>query len=199
MEWIDLIPSILVGCACLLVGYAIGARRARTIKRQALRDRNAQALELLDARASLQTLEHYASQQERKDKLLKMTLQKLQEANARCKAADDLLTVQKRQHYSETSRLRLDAVKAHEAAVMATEIARKANAHLERLEQACPTVQTIKAPEPKSYGTGDPVTVSVVDQARSDAPDDAVAPVSNRDSARLTRLRSSNEASAPTA
>ncbi len=198
MEWIDLIPSLLVGCACLLVGYALGSRRARAIKRRALRDRNAQALELLDARSSLHSLEHYASQQGRKDKLLKMTLRKLQEANARCKAADDLLIAQKKRHYSETSRLRLDAVNAHEAALKAAAIARKATAHLQRLEQACPSVQTIKAPEPKSYGTGDPVTVSVVDQARADTPDDTVIPVSNRDSARLTKLRSSNEANAPT-
>lgn len=197
MEWIDLIPSLLIGCACLLVGYALGARRARSVKRQAQRERNAQALELLDARASLHSLEHYASQQERKDKLLKMTLRKLQEANARCKEADSQLAAQKRQHYSETSRLRLDAVKSHETAVLAADIARKATAHLERLEQASPAIQTIKAPEPKSYGTGDAVTVSVVDQARSDTPDDAVIPVSNRDSARLTKLRSSNEANAP--
>lgn len=197
MEWIDLIPALAVGCTCLLVGYALGARRARSVKRQAQREMNAQSLELLDARASLHSLEHYASQQERKDKLLKLTLQKLQEANARCKDVQHQMTTQKRQHYAETSRLRLEAVESHELAVKAAEMAHQATAHLERLEQAIPSLQTIKAPEPKSYGSGDSVTVSVVDQVRADAADDAVISVSNRDSARLTKLRSSNEATTP--
>lgn len=197
MEWIDLIPHLVVGCACLLLGYAFGVRRARAIKRRALREMNAQSLELLDARSSLSSLEQYASQQERKDKLLKMTLRKLQEANASRKDMEALLVTRQKQHYSETSLLRLQAVEARETAVKATTLARKAAAHLKLLEKASPAIQTIKAPEPKSYGAGDPVTVSVVDQARIDKPDDAVIPVSNRDSARLTKLRSSNESSAP--
>lgn len=208
MEWMNLVPSIAVGCACLLAGYALGARRGRRLKRQSLRDMNAQSLALLDAKASLNSLEHYASQQQRKDKLLKLTLRKLQQANARCLELNELLTTRKKQHFSETSRLRLQAVEAREVAAhaaikatarataRATSLARQTKAHLQRLEQASPVTQTIEAPAPKSYGTGNPVTVSVVDQARLDTPSDAPTPVSNRDSARLTKLRSSNEAGA---
>lgn len=201
MEWMNLLPHIAIACAiactCLLIGFALGARRGRSVRRQCLRETNAQSLELLDAKASLSSLEHYASQQERKDKLLKMTLRKLQQANARNQEMNDTLATLKNQHYSEMARLRLEAVESHEKAVKAANMARQATAHLQRLEQASPVTQTIEAPEPKSYGTGDAVTVSVVDQARLDTPDDAPIPVSNRDSARLTRLSSSNEANAP--
>ena len=76
----------------------------------------------------------------------------------------------------------------------AADIAKTATLHLRRIEEASPVTQTIEAPEPKSYGTGDPVTVSVVDQGRLDGSAEAIAQVSNRDSARLTRLHSSNEA-----
>lgn len=197
MEWIDVVPSLIAAVACLLVGYALGCRRARSVRRRVLREMNAQSIELLDARSSLSKLENYASRQQRRDRLLKMTLRKLQEANASCQQLSDKFDAEKKLHYSETSRLRLQVVESHEKAVKATEIAHRVAAHLQRLEKASPITQTIEAPEPKSYGCGEPVTVSVVDQARLETPSDAIMPVSNRDSARLTRMRSSNEASAP--
>lgn len=197
MEWIDVLPTLLASLVCLLIGFALGSRRGRSARRRALRDLNAQSIELLDARSSLHRLENYAAQQQRRDRLLKMTLRKLQEARASTGQVEQLLEQEKRQNYTRVSRLRLDLVEAREAAERFEGIARQATAHLQRLEKASPVTQTIEAPEPKSYGTGEPVTVSVVDQARLDTPSDAVMPVSNRDSARLTRLRSSNEASAP--
>jgi hypothetical protein len=69
--------------------------------------------------------------------------------------------------------------------------------HLKRLERASSVTQTIEVPSPKSYGIGQAVTVSVVDQARPGGSSETIKPVSNRDSARLTKLRSSNEATAP--
>ncbi|ASJ74681.1 hypothetical protein IMCC3135_23060 [Granulosicoccus antarcticus IMCC3135] len=200
MEWTSLLPYLyfaVLGIFCLIFGYVLGARRSRVVKLRVLRDLNTQSLELLDTKSSLSSLEHYASQQERKDRLLKLTLQKLQQAEARCRQMSDIQDRQHRKNYVEMSRLRLDAVQAHEAAAKAKDIAQRATAHLQRLEQASPKTQTIIAPEPKSYGTGEPVTVSVVDQIHPKSARDNIVPVSNRDSARLTRLSSSNEASAP--
>ena len=182
---------------CLLTGYALGARRARAVKRHVLRNLNAQSLELLDTKSALSSLEHYASQQERKDRLLKLTMKKLQEAEARCRQMTEALSQQNRKHFVDTARLRLDAVESRETAIKATEIARRATAHLQRLEQASPVTQTIVAPEPKSYGAGETVTVSVVDQARLNTPGNNIMPVSNRDSARFTKLQSSNETNTP--
>ena len=196
MEWITALPYApfaLLGAFCLFVGYALGARRARAVKRRVLRDLNAQSLELLDTRSSLSSLEHYASQQARKDRLLKLMMKKLQKAEARCRQMSESLAQQNRKYYVDTARLRLDAVEHRETAIKATEIARRATAHLQRLEQASPVTQTIVAPEPKSYGAGEPVTVSVVDQPRLDAPGNNIMPVSNRDSVRFSKLRSSNE------
>lgn len=198
MEWISVhpyTPFALLAILCLFIGYCLGARRARVIKRRVLRDLNSQSLDLLDARSSLQSLEHYASQQERKDNLLKLTLKKLQQAETQCREMKETLARENRKYYVDTARLRLDAVESRESAINAAEVARRATAHLKRLEQASSATQTIVAPEPKSYGAGEPVTVSVVDQARLETPHDSIMPVSNRDSARFTKLQSSNETS----
>lgn len=197
MEWILVLPYApfaLLGTLCLLVGYALGARRARAVKRRVLRDLNVRSLELLDTKSTLHSLEHYASQQDRKDRLLKLTLKKLQQAEARSRQVTEALALQNRKYFVTMSRLRLDAMESREMAIKAAQIARRATAHLKRLEQASRVTQTIVAPEPKSYGTGEQVTVSVVDQSRLDTPCDSVMPVSNRDSTRFTKLESSNEA-----
>ena len=86
--------------------------------------------------------------------------------------------------------MRLHAVESRETAHRAAALARKATLHLRRLEQASPITQTIEAHEPKSYGTGEPVTVSVVDQTHLDGCVEAIAKVSNRDSDRLVKLLS---------
>ena len=197
MEWINPLTCAALGTVCLLVGYSLGSRRARRVKRRVLQELNQQSLDLLDARASISALKHSASQQLRKDNLLKLTLRKLQQANARSQNLTQLLARQNRTHYGELARLRLSAVDSHGKAVKAAEIARQAMIHLKRLERASSVTQTIEVPSPKSYGIGQAVTVSVVDQARPGGSSETIKPVSNRDSARLTKLRSSNEATAP--
>ncbi len=198
MEWSDSVPYAAIGVICLLLGYALGLRRSRALRRRVLRQFNDQSLALLDANAALSSLQNYTSQQGRKDNLLKLVLRKLNQANQRCEKLQQKLVQQNNRHYVQLARLRLRAVEFQETARKAAGIARRATAHLRRLEQASPVTQTIEAPEPKSYGTGDPVTVSVVDQAHLDNPREVIAPVSNRDSARLSKLHSSNEATAPT-
>ncbi|MFK7856224.1 MAG: hypothetical protein AB8B79_19060 [Granulosicoccus sp.] len=196
MEWNDLIGYAAMLVAGLLLGYALGAKRSRKIKKRVLQQLNIQSLELLDAKSSLSAQENYISQHQRKDRLLKLSLRKLKESQQAVKTLADNQRTQEKKYFIELSRLRLSAVESREVAIKATAIARKATVHLKRLEEASPITQTIEAPEPKSYGSGEAVTVSVVDQARIDAPNDAVNPVSNRDSAKLTKLQSSNEATA---
>jgi len=194
MEWTDVLWYLLIGMGSLVLGYSLGSRRARKTKKRALQQMNAQSLELLDVKASLNAFRQSAGQQLRKDKVLKLALRKLQRSDMRSRKLGTLLVQHNKKYYIDIAKLKLQAVKANEKAVRATTIARQATAHLKRLEQASPVTQTIKAPEPKSYGSGDPVTVSVVDQARLTAACDAPTAVSNRDSDRLTKLRSSNEA-----
>ncbi len=187
-------PLVCIGS--LLIGYLLGAKRARKVKRRAVQQLNVQSLELLDVKASLNSLRRASGQQARKDKLLKLALTKLKQANVRAQTLGTILENLDKKQYIERAKLKLTAVEATEKADRATAIARQATAHLKRLEQASPITQTIEAPEPKSYGCGDPITVSVVDQPRADFPIDTPSLVSNRDSERLTKLRSSNEATA---
>lgn len=196
MDWTNLLLCGIVLTAGLLIGYGLGARRARRVKKRVLQQLNVQSLELLDTKSTLSALKNYVAQNERKDRLLKLSLRKLQESQSRVKTLSDNLLSQHNKHFIEQSRLRLVAVESRETAVKAAAIARKATIHLKRLEEASPVTQTIEAHELKSYGCGEPVTVSVVDQARLDTPADAANPVTNRDSVRLAKLHSSNEATA---
>lgn len=196
MEWIDLVWYGVMLAAGLLIGYVVGAKRARRVKKRVQLELNVQSLELLDAKSSLNSMLNYLSQHQRKDRLLNLSLRKLQQAQSQVNVLSNSLSVKDNKHFIEQSRLKLQAAEAREVAVKAAAIARKATIHLKRLEEASPATQTIEAPEPKSYGCGDPVTVSVVDQAKLDIANDTVNAVTNRDSARLSKLHSSNEATA---
>lgn len=184
--------AILAG----LLGFIIGARRSRKVKSRVLQQLNVQSLELLDTKSSLSQLKKYAAKHQRKDRLLKLTLDKLQQANRKVAVLENQSQAKDKKHYIELARSRLHAVESRDVAVKAAAIAKKATVHLKRLEAASPITQTIEAHQPKSYGNGDPVTVSVVDQARIDGTAEAVIKVSNRDSAKLSKLLSSNEATA---
>ena len=157
---------------------------------------NAQSLELLDTKASLSQLESVASAQTRRERLLKLTLIKLQQANKTIKALKLQQEARDRTAFIKLSRMRMKWVQTQGRAAKVAEIARKATVHLKRLELASPVTQTIEAFEPKSYGSGEAVKVSVVDQGRLDGKAQPVSQVSNRDSDRLSKLQSSNEATA---
>lgn len=196
MEWNQLVLYTLAALGGIALGYAVGVRRARKIKRRIVQQMNVQSLELLDAKAAVTKMEASAVAHRRKDKVLRLALNKLQQANRDVSLLREQQALSNKKHFVEISRLRLRTVQARETAQRAAAIAKKATLHLRRLEKASPVTQTIEAHEPKSYGTGEPVTVSVVDQAHLDGCDDAIAKVSNRDSDRLIKLHSSNEATA---
>ena len=185
----------LAGCLLsgLLLGYAIGSRRSRRSRRELQQSLNSQSLDLLDIKSEHGRMRKLLGQSQRKDRLLKLVLRRLQLADTQVSRMADSVQAQEHQHYIQRARLQMVAVTSQEKARRATRIAQRATRHLKRLELASPATQTITAPEPKSYGQGESVTVSVVDQQSPDNRHDAVSRVSNRDSARLTKLRPSNE------
>jgi len=125
--------------------------------------------------------------------LLKLTLTKLKNCNQEIADLNNELSDVERKHFIELSRLNMTAVESDQKAKYADEIARDANFKLRLLEKALPQLQTITAPEPKSYGQGEAVTVSVVDRHNPSTQHEQANKVSNRDIHRLTGLRSSNE------
>lgn len=224
MEWIVVVGCLLPGLVCLLIGYALGARRGRRIKRELLQDLTSQSLELLDTRASLHCLERYAAQQERKDKLLKLSLRKLQQVNGRNEHMAHLMSRQNKQHYVESSRLRMHAVEYREKALQFASIARQATAQLKRLQDAsssaqftqhnqfnqpsqstqhnhsalpAQSTQIVEAMDTTPPGNGQPVRVGVVSRPPPNARDEAVSTVANRDADRLTSLCNSIQATSP--
>jgi len=174
-----------------LIGYWIGTRRSRLQRRVLKTAYNTQSLELLDIKANLTKLEKKRDQFSRKDRVLKLTLKKLASATALTKTFESHRQSVDRKHFMQVSRLQVAAAEARQQALRATKIANKKSSQLKKLETLY--TQTITAPSPKSYGLGETVKVSVVDQHAPELKNESVARVSNRDLRRLSKMRSSNE------
>lgn len=186
------------GCALVLVigviaGYLVGVRLSKSRRRQMQRSLNETNLELLDVRTENRQLSQFLGAAERKDRLLKLTLKKLKLGNLATNALHKNQQNIDRKHFIEKSRLNLAAIEANQRAKKAAAVARKASFRLRLLERALPQLQTITAHEPKSYGQGEAVTVSVVDKHGPAATRDHANQVSNRDLHRLTSMQPSNE------
>ncbi len=177
----------------LIIGYLFGGKSARRQRRKLQQELNQQSLAYLDIKSALTALEKRRDQFDRKDRLLKHSLEKLSAAEKEKATFDAALRAQERKHYTESTRLQVAAAEARQQATRAADIAGSATRQLKRLEKLSINTQTIHAPEPKSYGLGDHVKVSVVDQHVPSVTKETVSRVSNRDSAKLTRLHSSNE------
>ncbi len=182
--------TLIVGIA---LGYVIGSKSSRKHRRELQHDLNQQSLKYLDLKSDLNKLEKSRDQFSRKDRLLKHTLQKLADLQKKSQQFDEKTERLTRQHYLESSRLQVAAAEARQQARRAANAASLATRQLHRLEKLTNNTQTIQAPKPKSYGHGDPVNVSVVDQHSPAVSKETVSRVSNRDSVRLSQLRSSNE------
>ena len=182
--------AVLTG---IFFGYMFGSRYLRKQKRELQRALNQQSLDMLDVKSEHANLSKSIGQVERKDRLLKLTLTQLADANARVQTLQKKLDGLEKQHYIKLLRLRLVATQSVVKARRARKIAAIATGHAKRLEAALPNTQTINAPPPKSYGQAAAVPVRVVDRHSPDAIQDSMARVSHRDSSRFSRLRSSNE------
>lgn len=196
MEWTELLLYFVVAAACSAIGYFAGTRRARRLKKRLMQEHNRRSLDLLEIKKTSAELQAAVDQHAPEGRLLKLSLVRLQQANKEMKLLRQRDEAREKKHFIELSGLRMQAVRAHETAKKATAIAKKATLHLRRIEKASPVTQTIEAHHPKSYGVGESVTVSVVDQTGVDRAADSIVQVTNRDSVRLKNLRSSNEASA---
>jgi len=188
----------VAGCALalfigLLAGYQIGARKAKRRRRELQQSLSALSVDLLDVRTENRELTRFLGAAERKDRLLKLALNKLKVSNGSLKTFEKREQELERQHFIERSRLNMTAIESKQQAKVAADVARKASFRLRLLERALPQLQTITAPEPKSYGQGEPVMVSVVDQQPKAAKHDQANAVTNRDLHRLSAMQPSNE------
>lgn len=124
------LPLLATAALCLVVGYVVGNRRNKRLRRRLQREHNEQSLALLDAKAKYERVQKAADQQSRKDRLLSLALKRLKEANQRVEELTATVQSQEKRHFMSVSRLRLNAVDANEKAVKATDIARQAMTHL---------------------------------------------------------------------
>ncbi len=182
--------TLLVG---LFAGYLIGGRKATKRRRKLQQALNAQSLELLDVRTEHRQLSQFIGAASRKDRLLKLALIKLKAGNVAVSALQQQQTELERRHFIEMSRLNVSAVEAKQRAKRAAAVARESSFRLRLLERALPQFQTITAHEPKSYGQGEAVTVSVVDKKPPAATREQANAVSHRDLHRLASMKPVNE------
>ena len=175
----------------LLFGYLVGNKRVRRLRRQLQKDFNQQSLQLLDVKSDLSKLAKKRDQFARKDRVLKLALKKLADATVLTNKFNLVSQTQERKHFIQTAKLQVSAAEARQQAQRAAKIATTATSQLKKLEALY--TQTINAPVPKSYGQGESVKVSVVDQHSPKISEDAVARVTNRDLMRFSRIGSSNE------
>ncbi len=188
----------MTGCALvlfvgLIAGYFIGTRLAKRRRRELQQALNTQSLELLDVRSEHRDLSRFMGAAQRKDRLLKLTLKKLQASNQAVQALQKLQQESEREHFIAMSRLNVSAVESKQQAKRAASAAQEANFRLRLLERALPDLQTITTHEPKSYGQGEAVTVRVVDKLKPAVRQDMANPVSHRDLHRLASMEPVNE------
>lgn len=184
------LPIFATAVVCLIIGYVIGNRRNKRLRRQLQREHNEQSLALLEAKAKYERVQKAADQQERKDRLLAMALKKLKLANQRVADLTTTIQSQEKRHFMSLSRLRLDAVDANEKAVKAADIARQAMTHLRQAKQDSSSVSSAQTRN----------GARMVEQNGADTRLDAVAQVAKRRSSSLASIRSrNNTASSPTA
>ncbi len=187
-----------ISCAIALVfgavaGFLLGGRKAKRAKRDMQHTLNLQSVELLEARTETRKLSQYLGAAKRKDRVLELALTKLKTGTENETALKLKLEDIDRQHFIEMQKMNMTMVESKQRAKVAAVAAREAGFRLRLLEKALPQMQTISAPEPKSYGHGEAVTVSVVDKHAPAAKREQANVVSNRDLHRLTALKSSNE------
>lgn len=187
---------LLAALCGVLIGYWLAARRSRQFKRQMVNKVNTLSLDLLDAKTEISKLQKNATEKASTNNLLKVALTRLRKSNRLISLLEKQRDDNNEKHLAQLARLHDRAVASRDVAAKAVNVARRATTHLARLEKISSVTQTIEAPEPKSYGNSDPVSVSVMDHPRVDGAKESIAHVSNRDSAVLSKLRSSNEASA---
>ncbi len=188
---------LIIGLISLLFGFWLGGKRGRTVKREALNELNTKSLEMLEFKSRVNALKEEAAEADRKERMLQMTLKQLQESKEQVRSMRQLMITQGKKQYIDESYLRMKAIKSHEKAIKATSLARKATEQLKRWEAAVPAIQAMKQTNDELIEQDAQRTADVFDNRRVNGAHDVVRRVSNRDSRRLAKLKSSNEASGP--
>lgn len=188
---------VLIGLISLLLGFWLGGQHGRRVKRESLAELNTKSLEMLEIKNQVKAIKVEAAEVERKDRLLSLSLKELQESKAQLKKMRQLMITQGKKQFIDESYLRLKAIKSHEKALKATELARKATSQLKRWESAIPAIQALQQASETQPQKSTYPTVDVLDNRRVNGSSDVVRRVSSRDSRRLAKLNSSNEASGP--
>ena len=180
-------PAVLVALACLVVvaaslaGYLLGAHRARRERRTLRRDLATREIALLDARADAARLDRLLADAPRRERVLRLALRRLKDARDA-----------ERRRYVETARLRLALAESDARRKEALRLASRATRRARALEERAGASGTITTRAPKSCGSGEPVTVNVVDRGRPDTLLDGAARLPDPDRAVLARRSSSN-------
>ena len=127
--------AVIIGA---LLGYFIGNRRVRKLRRQLQRDFNQQSLQLLETNTALTKLAKRRDQFDRKDRVLKLTMQRLSSVTALTNKIKQHNQTQKRKHFIELSKLKLATAEARQQAQRAARVATNATEQLMKLEAHYP-------------------------------------------------------------
>jgi len=164
------------------------------VRRNSLRELNTQSLELLEAKKSYSIKTNRAEEFARQQRLLKLALSQARQSSERFKQLHKKMeTLVKKQHV-DRSFLRLKAAQSHDKAVKAASIARKATQDLKKLELAVVAKRRSPRLSKHTADSNNPRSEAGFRQRNLNAYNDVVRRVSNKDSARLAKLKSSNEA-----
>ncbi|MFK7890233.1 MAG: hypothetical protein AB8B63_05410 [Granulosicoccus sp.] len=197
MDWTEWVVYCAVSGISLLVGYLLGVRQARAIKKRVMLHYNSQSLELLEANNKLNQLGDYAQTQSRRERLLSLTLDKLHDSNQQVRKMELQKEALNRRAFVKMSRLRLRAVQAEEKAGRYKKMARKAYNRLQRLQELAPAAAVNKSRQRRSMSPrSGPHTVQNPVRARSRdkiAVENSVHNATGSKSATVSKLRDSTK------
>jgi len=185
---------VIIALSCLFVGYWLGGIRGKIVRRNSLRELNSQSLELLEAKKSYSVKTNRAEEFARQERLLKLALSQAKQSSEQLKQLHKKMETQTKKLHVDRSYLRLKASQSHDRAVMAANIARKATQELKKLELAAVAKQRSTRLSKHTASSSNLRSAAEFRQRNLNAYTDVVRRVSNRDSARLAKLKSSNEA-----
>jgi hypothetical protein len=183
---------ILIGLVCLIAGFWLGSRHGRRVKRDALSELNTNSLSMLETKSRFNSIESQYADYQRKEILLKMTLQQLKTSNAQAKdlraqalrsdtqvaksnaqivcfdahvkkLQQDLVTLNKQQNLNQTF-LKLKAQRSRTLAVQSHSKAIKATSLARRATSHLKLLENVITSR-HTLSTSDPKSYGVSDQS----------------------------------
>lgn len=193
MEWNQLVWIVPPAIGGLVIGHAIGMRQARKSSKRSLQKLNQQSLELLEARSLLLEYEAEPEKHNRLQRLLHLSLTKLQQANAEIKTLRQQRDAGNKQHFVELSRMRLRAEEACETARKACEIAVNATLRVDKLTRSQKITVTTDSTK---HQVVESAAVDLAQRAINNGSSDSVTALLSRDSAEVNSRDNEQKVSA---